>query len=429
MLQRLVDRLPRGQFARRLATLSGGTFIGQATLVLVSPLLTRLFTPADFGLFAVFQALTGMFGVIMALRYEYAVPIVRDEHEALDLVVLSALATVLMSLLATAAVAVGGGALAEMTDSPGLVILLWLLPPVLLAIGLGQPFDYLSIRHATFRINGSGRIAQFGSQAAAQLGFGILSAGAVGLVLGYGLGYILRLGVFLVLLTSETRRGLRAVRWRDLWPLAKRHWRYPLYASPSTLLQGAGQLLPTILVAIIYGPILAGWFGLAQRIMVMPVRLLAQAASQVFLGAAAPLTTGRLYELFVKTALRFLAVGFLGVLPVLLFGPALFGLVFGEAWTTAGRIAQILAPLQLVRFVVMPISQTLNIFGRQDVDFAASVLGGIVVAVSFGVGWGLTLDALTTLALYSAGMTFVQVILFAAAWRLARARSVAVKTS
>ena len=80
------DRPHPHRSARRLALLSGGTLLGQLLLVLVSPLLTRLYVPAEFGVLAVFMSLNGILGGIASLRYEHGVIAARDEADAVDMV-------------------------------------------------------------------------------------------------------------------------------------------------------------------------------------------------------------------------------------------------------------------------------------------------------------------------------------------------------
>ena len=131
-----------------------------------------------------------------------------------------------------------------------------------------------------------GRTAQFGSQALLQVIFGLAGLKAFGLLVGYALGYVLRFVLFLLVLPAADRRQLASCRVRRFWPLACEHWRHAVLGTPARLLQNAVQLLPAILLAALYDPAIAGLFALAQRILVMPVRLLSHAASQVFLGEA-----------------------------------------------------------------------------------------------------------------------------------------------
>ncbi len=52
---------PKSEFSRNVLTLMTGTTIAQAIPIAISPILTRIYTPEDFGVFA--------------LLYEYQLPI------------------------------------------------------------------------------------------------------------------------------------------------------------------------------------------------------------------------------------------------------------------------------------------------------------------------------------------------------------------
>lgn len=48
---------PKGEFTRNVLTLMTGTTIAQAIPVAISPILTRIYTPQDFGIFALFVSI------------------------------------------------------------------------------------------------------------------------------------------------------------------------------------------------------------------------------------------------------------------------------------------------------------------------------------------------------------------------------------
>lgn len=417
---RLLRLLPRGRFVRRLAWLTGGTFFGQLLLLAAMPLLTRLYTPEDFGLFAVLGALNGIFGLVMAGRYEFAIPLATKDDEAAALVVLAGLVALFLTLVSLLLVWILGEALAGLTSLPALVPLLWLLPPILLATGLGQPLEYWSIRRETLRLNGASRLVQFGGQAASQTVLGVAGLGALGLTLGYGLGYLSRLALFLVTLPAADRAALAATRPSQMRRLAWSLRRYPTYSTASSLVHSTAQFLPTILFAMLYGPAVAGGFDLAQRILAVPVRLLSGAASQVFLAEAAQRPAAEVLRLFVRTVPSFLLLGLVGMAPLLLAGPVLFALVFGEPWREAGGFAQALVAAQLARFVAIPVSQAFNVFGRQDLEFRSSLLNGLALVLSFAlIGW-LESRPATAVLLYSVASALSQLVILGVAWRMTR---------
>lgn len=418
MLRRL---LPKNRFLRRLTMLSGGTFLGQLLLVAVSPVLTRLYGPETFGAFVIFTGLSAILIMVSALRYEYAVPVARGDDEAAALVWVGVAASAGVTLATALGVWAAGPWLAGVTASPSLAGLLWLLPAVALLNGLRTALSCWSIRRGTFRVNATNRLVQSAGQVAPQLGFGLAGAGAPGLILGYVFGYVAGLAHLLRALPAAERVRLAAVRPGELWPAAKRHWQYPAYSAPSSLLQGGTQLLPAVLLAILYGPAVAGWFGLGQRVIGLPTKLLAYAASQVFLGEAPRLgSDAAVRRLFLRSTAGFALLGLVGMAPVLLFGPALFALVFGESWREAGAMAALLVPQHLARFVVMPVSQTLNIYGRQDLHLVASAANALVLVLAFGLARPLGLGPAETILAYSAGTTLAYALYLWFAWRVAR---------
>ena len=90
---------PVGGFARNVLTLASGTAVAQLLLALAVPVLARLYTPAEYGVLAVYSSTLTVLVVAASLRYETAIPLPREEFAAASL-----LALTLGILLATGAV-------------------------------------------------------------------------------------------------------------------------------------------------------------------------------------------------------------------------------------------------------------------------------------------------------------------------------------
>lgn len=421
MISRLAKLLPQGRFARRLTILSGGTTLGQGLLILTSPLLTRLFGPEEFGVLAVFSAIAAILCQVTALRYEIALPVLREDEDAAAMAVAGCLTALLWSCLFALALLLFQDPLAARLGIPGFGHVLWFMPPMLLTWGLSLVLAHWSIRRGSFKVNAVSNLALSASQAVGQLALGLLHATATTLTLGYTLGSLVRSVLLLQALPGTDWALLRRVSLARMWALARAHWHYPVYSGSSALLQSTAQMLPAVFIAILYGPAAAGWFGLGQRVTGMPARMVGEAAAQAFLGEIAQAKGQELHRLFTRTALRLFLLGAVGLSPLLLAGPPLFALIFGEAWRETGMIVQVLIPLHLARFVVTPLAQTLNVTGRQHLHLLASLLGTVALLASFALGalWGLTL--LGTLLLYSLGSTLAFLFYWACAWRAARA--------
>ena len=413
-------RFFHSRFVRRLTTLSGGFVLGQLLILASSPILTRLFTPAEFGVYAVFTALTGIFGNVLSMRYELAVPIAKSDRDAAALAALAVFSVVASCALTVPIAWLGADWLARKTEMPELSSLLWAVPLTIVALSTAESASYWSVYRGTFGINATARLVQSAVQSALQVLFGLLGFAGGGMVMGYAAGYVVRVAFMAVSFSRADRLLLASPQWSAVIGNARRNWQYPAFSAPSALLEASTQLMLPIFLAMLFGPTMAGLFALGQRLMGLPIRLFAQAARQVFLGEAAEREPAAIFGLFKKASLLFFGLGVIGMAPVLFAGPTLFALLFGEPWRAAGEIVQLLVPLYLVRFVVTPVSQTLNILGRQKLHLVSSSVDMALMLTTFAATWLLDLPPMVAVLLFSLGSTAAYSLYFLLAWQVAR---------
>jgi len=411
--------LPEKAFLRKLFALASGTIAGQGIVVASSPLLTRLFTPAEFGQFAVLAAVIAITGIAACWRFEFAIPVIRDDQAAAAMVLVASIVATLMALLTALAVLTFGQWFVELVDAEQLAGWLWLLPFAVILWGLGCIGSYWSLRRGTYRLNGVNRALTAGSQATGQVLLGFLATGAPGLIIGYIIGYVVRFVHYFATTTTNDRLLCRQQRLPEVWHVARANWRYPVFSAPASLLHTICEMAPAIAIAALFGPATAGWYALAQRLMALPVKFVGEAASQVFLGEGRSLIGANLYRFFLRTTALFIILGIIGMLPLLLFAPMLFALVFGEDWREAGVIVQLLVPLHLARFVAIPVSQTLIVLRRQDLQLIYSFLNLFVFFITFLVSYIIDLSAGTTIFIFSVGSGAIFAAEIAVSWYLA----------
>lgn len=392
--------------------------IGQILLIVSTPFLTRIYSPEDFGLFAVFGALTSISIAVVALRYDSAIPLEQNDRAARALVAGVFLASSCFSIVVSLAILAGGTAFTGLLEVPELMPLLWLLPPCILLWGCGSGLSFWSMRQGTFRLNGVNRIVHHGTQAIGQLGLGLAGLGVAGLVLGYAMGYLARFAHFLTALSRAEIEAFASPSLGEIGAVLRRYWRHPVFAASAAALQSSSAMLPAVLIAMLYGPAMAGWYALAQRVVALPMRLLGEAASEVFLSELRTVDHVGMIRLFKRTTALFAGIGVAVIVPLVLVAPWLFTIIFGEAWHETGIIIQLLSPLYISRFVVHPILHTLNILHRQDLQLLSSSLTILTLAVSFFFGWWQELDAHWTIILFSicSSLIFVGTIFFS--WRI-----------
>jgi len=399
--------LPGGRFARSVILLAGGTALGQAITVLASPILTRLYKPEDFGILAVYSSILGILSVIASWRYELAIPLPEQDEDAVNLVVLSLGIVVLMSLIVGLGAWLLGRYVVLWLNAPGLQPYLWLLPIGILLVGSYQVFNYWAVRKQAFEPVAWTRFHQGLGAALTQIAGGLLKSGPLGLIVGQVVGQCAGLMTLAGLLLRVDKVKPQAISWADVNDMARRYRRFPQFSSFSGLINSAGLQIPAILLAFFYGPQVAGWFALAQRMLGVPMNLVGQAISQVYMSTGSRLVrydVRALRSLFFKTITRLLLIGSvtLGVLAI--GGPWLFVRVLGANWENTGRYLQVLCPAILAQFVVVPLSQTVNILEHQDWQLRWDIFRLALVFLSIFLTFAAGGTPWQAILMYSLGM-------------------------
>jgi O-antigen/teichoic acid export membrane protein len=364
-----------GSFFRPVLTLVSGAAVAQAVVFAARPVLTRLYTPDEFGVFTLFVTLAALGGPLATGRFDDALMLPAARRDAGGLLLL-ALGMAALTALVVAVLALWREGWAALLDTPALAPALLLLAPTLLALTWGQALEAWHTRFDRFRLVSAGRVAQSGTAAAFQVGAGLLGAGALGLVGGAAAGFgatLLVAGVALVLRDRAVVRA--ALRSAPMRALAARYRRFPLLSAPAAFLNLLSGRVPILLLAAFFGAATVGLFGLAFGMLATPVGLVTGAVGQVFfVRAAAAHREGALGPLTRQVHRRLVAAALFPMAAAALAGPELFAFVFGAAWREAGVHARLLAPWLFVSAVASPLTRVFDVTERQRADLGFSVV-------------------------------------------------------
>jgi O-antigen/teichoic acid export membrane protein len=378
--------LSRGR--RGLLAIATGTAGGQLLALLCAPILSRLYSPAEFGMYAVFFALAIAGASISALRFELAIPLPNDNKDVFGIVILGLLSSVTVAVVGTVAMMLAAPWLAGIVAQPHIERWLLLVPSTAAAMGAFAVLNQLAIRQHRYGAVGRRNILQAFVLLCAQVGFGLLGLGGGGLILGLLIGQaagMLSLFFGSRLMSPDARIGSAP---RNLRRLLGRFRRMPLIMAPSGFMNVLGIQLPVLVIAGFYGDAVAGWLGLTQRVLALPVMLLGAAVAQVYLGELVPLWREHrpeVYSFYTRTTRRLCLAAAAISMPIIFLGPWLFGLVFGAEWAESGRFAQPLALSLAAQLVAVPMAQTLTAFEMQKHQVAWDV--GRLIVVTGSTVW------------------------------------------
>jgi O-antigen/teichoic acid export membrane protein len=379
--------------ARGITALGGATLFAQALGAGAILLLARLYSPTDFGIYAAAISLTSIIVVAGCLRYEQAIPIADSRMQAAELIVLCA-------CLAAAVLAISGLALVVLEPSiagwlgvdtlrPYIVLIL-----VASAVALtSSVLNAWAIRVRAFTGLARARIWQAVGLVTTQAALGVAGAGGTGLIVGDALGRGGGIAPLAGHLWRAEAAVLRRVRTSPLLAVARRYRRFPVYSGPSALLDVINLQVPTLTFLSLFGPTTTGMLLLANRVATVPNGLTVAAVGPVFVAESArqarhPVALAALLD---RTARRLLLMGSVPAAILMIGGPALFPLVFGDEWAQAGVLAAIFAPMYLAQMVTAPLSGILSVLERQDLHLAKELvnflLAGLVVAAAWAGDW------------------------------------------
>lgn len=379
MIAGLKSRFGANSFLRHAAVLTGGTMLGRAIAVLAMPVLTRIYSPDDFSVLASYSAILGILAVIACLRLEIAIPMPEKEEQALDLLTLSLLGTVLVALATLLVLMVAIDPILAALTAVDTALVLWLVPLGVLLVGSYQAFQFWATRHKRFTDVARTRVGQAAVGVGTMLGLGALSAGPIGLTVGH----MLMNGAGALGLAWRALRNSPDLPRRISLSRARRtlsaYRRFPIWSMPEALANVAGLQVPILIIAAAAPPGEAGHLMVAMQVMLLPMALVGTSIGQVYLSRAPEEhRNGRLGPFTLSIVRRLALVGALPIAAVGLSAPWTFPLVFGADWTRSGEIAAMMVPWIVLQFVAVPVSMSFHVIGHTMRAMGLQVVGFIL---------------------------------------------------
>lgn len=375
MINELTD-IFKNRFVRSVSVLAGATAFAQLLMLLALPVLTRLYTPEEFGLLAIFSALLGMISVVASLRYQVAIPLPKTDSLAVNILGVALVAVAGITVLTVIAVILFGDDLVVLIDSPELSTYMWLLPIGVAVIGAYNIFQFWTTRKNAFKRISITRIEQAVGGVGTQLGLGVAGFGVGGLIIGQlisqGSGFfgLARRAI------KDDGHMLKQINLRRMTIAASAYRRYPKFSVFEALANSASVQLPLIIIAGFVGSEELGLLMLAMRTIQAPMSLVGRAVSQVYyVRAVDEYRQGELAGLTTKIMGGLAKVGIGPLLFAALVSPSLFGIIFGETWQRAGVLLAWMTPWFVLQFMTSPVSMALHVTSHQRLALGLQVFG------------------------------------------------------
>lgn len=384
-----------------------GTAGAQAINLAFSPIITRMYGPEAFGLLGTFMAVLGFVTPLAALAYPIAIVLPKSDDDAKGIAKLSFCIALVMALVLTVVLLLGGEQIAALLGMQAITSFMLLIPLAMLFSALQQIMQQWLIRKKQFKV--TARIAVSQSL--------ILNSSKVGLGWFWPIGSVLIILATLGSALYTVQLWFGAKRWADkdgridklaeknidLKVLAYEHRDFPLYRTPQIWINAISQSLPVLILASFFGPVVAGFFSLGMSALSAPALLIGSSVGNVFYPRIAEaVNRGEDHiQLLNKATVVTFMVGLLPFTFIMLFGPYVFGLVFGAEWYIAGQYAQWMALWVLISLAARPLIATIPVIKMQGIFLIYELVFLGLKTLVLWVASYLYESALLAVALYS----------------------------
>lgn len=391
-------------FLKHILTLVSGTVIAQVIPIVFSPLLTRLYSPEEFGFFALFLSIVTILAVFATGMYEMAIILPKKEIYAYQLRNISVFLTTFYTLVITIVIVCFYDLIIKfLPPNIDQNIFLILIPFAVFLIGIYQSTIIWFNRVKNYKIMSKTGVVQSVTTIFFQVIFSAFSMGNLALIFGRVIGQVV--STFYLLKMYYTNYSLNnKVKYKKIQYLAqvKRYKKFPYYVTWSKFFDISSNEIPAVLILILFSPTMAGLYVIANKMISLPVSIIGLAVNPVYYKEISEIKNkpNKLKELTYNIYKKLVLLGFVPVAIILVFGDSIFQYIFGNNWLMSGEIAQILVIMFFIDFVTIHFNNILIIFEEQHKTLYFNIFIFSVKVIAILVGFTIFNDVFNTILLY-----------------------------
>lgn len=394
-----------------LMILSSG--IAQVILIITTSIITRLYSPAEFGEFTIFSNIAMILIPIINARYDLLIVNAKNDRSANILSQISFLISLLILLILIPILAISAWLYPNfILDFIFIIIMLFL-------VSLTNIFTNYLNKERKYKVLSLINVFRAGSMALLQIIFGLLSLGSLGLIIGFSLSYItgITLGYktfkkhFNIVRNKEETKALFLENKNQL-----------VYSTPSILLNSLSFSVVVFFIGILYTNTEVGIYGMAIRVLGIPVTIISLGLSKIFMQQANDyyIERGNFRNLLLKFSSTLVIVSIILYVPLYLFSEELVNILLGHSWVDAITVIKIVIPLFVIRLIVSTVSLSVIVLQKQQLELILQALFLIGTTVTFVISKMLNLTFLNFVSINTAVLIVSYMIFFIALYYFAK---------
>lgn len=406
MISKLFGNKPKGDFYKNVLTLFTGRMIAHLIPFIIYPVLTRLYTPAEFGIFVLFSSICILLSIIATGNYELSVMLPEEDKNAFNLVILCIFLNLGFSLILTGILFLSENYLSLIFEDTNTRVVIFLIPASVFFQGIMRTFSNWKNRKKNYKMISASYISNSGTNTGLQTYLGFLDYGHAGLISGFVVGQGAAAGILSAGSYREYLSMKKYINTKKITELAKRYVKFPKFNMFSELFNNISIQMPVFLLTALFTKSMniVGSYSIPHRILSVPITMISSSISQVYFQMASEsrddkdMLSSVTFDIFRKLLL-------IGVLPfalVIVYGDIIFSFVYGSDWEIAGQYAQIISPWLLFVFITSPLSIIFTVLEKQQLSLYINIILFSLRLLSLLIGGLIYKDAYVTILLFGA---------------------------
>ena len=406
-------------YKKNILTMVGGRIIAQSIPILLTPLLTRIFSPENFGVFAVYVTITSFIAMISNGRYCLAILLPKEKENAQKLILVSTILTIITTTIFSLLLFFYGASLFKFLNVKELSGHIPFIILNILFIGLYEPLFYYGLREKKYKILASNAIMQAILMIIIRLLLGYLGYTETGLMVSYLFGY--SFSYILLFLRLEIPLIKVKAKNFDLRTLLRKYLNFPKFSLFADSLSVLSNTAPNLLMNKGFGSTATGYFSISEKVLGTPIWFVTSSVGDVFKQEASEQyrLTGSCKRIFEKTTKTLFLVGLIPFTLIFFVVPPLVPFLFGDIWAPAGEYIRIFSIMYFSSFVVGPTAYITYIVNKQN--YAVAFQGIKLMSIILAFVLGFYYKDLTLYLILSSGLiTLSNILMYVFSYKLAK---------
>ncbi|HFN9849315.1 TPA: type 8 capsular polysaccharide synthesis protein Cap8K [Staphylococcus aureus] len=394
-----------------LMILSSG--IAQVILIITTPIITRLYSPTEFGEFTIFSNIAMILIPIINARYDLLIVNTKNDRSANILSQISFLISLLILLILIPIFAISAWLYPNfILDFIFIIIMLFL-------VSLTDIFTNYLNKERKYKVLSLINVFRAGSMALLQIIFGLLALGSLGLIIGFSLSYIA--GITLGYKTFKKHFNIVRDK-EETKALFLENKNQLVYSTPSILLNSLSFSVVVFFIGILYTNTEVGIYGMAIRVLGIPVTIISLGLSKIFMQQANDyyIEYGNFRNLLLKFSSILVIVSIILYVPLYLFSEELVNILLGHSWVDAITVIKIVIPLFVIRLIVSTVSLSVIVLQKQQLELILQALFLIGTTATFVISKMLNLTFLNFVSINTVVLIVSYMIFFIALYYFAK---------